>query len=147
MKRYVSGLHQASASPAAGDVPDGLFLVRVERTQYRWHAQKPYYIVLFTVLEPKAVAGHRFTGRLYCTPKVLWKLNWFLHDFGYDTELLGRDEIDDKSLIGLSGVVKMTHTVSHSTSPLNLEGFAPRSQWKELSDGTGSEASRPRKAS
>jgi hypothetical protein len=102
---------------------------------------------VFTVLGPKSVAGKRFTGRLYCTAKTLWKLNWFLRDFGYDPELLGRDEIDDQNLVGLSGVVKIRHTVSHGTSLLNLEGFAPRSQWKEMSDGTGSGASRPRKAS
>src|SRR2546422_10843402 len=29
--------------------PDGLFLVRVERAQYRWHAQKPYYLLRFVV--------------------------------------------------------------------------------------------------
>jgi hypothetical protein len=29
---------------------------------------------------------------------VLWKLNWFLRDFGYDADLLGQDEIDDKNL-------------------------------------------------
>jgi hypothetical protein len=27
------------------------------------------------------------TGRLYCTPGALWKLNWFLRGFGYDSEL------------------------------------------------------------
>jgi hypothetical protein len=70
-----------------------------------------------------SLAGHRFTGLSPAAAKALWKLNWFLHDFGYDTELLGCDEIDDKSLTGLSGVVKITHTVSHGTSLLNLEGF------------------------
>jgi len=79
MKRYVSGLSQASASPVEG-LPDGLFLVRIERAQYRWHAQKPYYALVFSALEPKALAGNRFIGRLYCSPKALWKLNWFLRD-------------------------------------------------------------------
>ena len=83
MKRYISGLNQASGSGTDG-VPDGLFLVRVERAQYRWHAQKPHYLFRFAVLEPKPLAGHPVTGRLYCTPKALWKLNWFLRDFGYD---------------------------------------------------------------
>jgi len=45
---------------------------------------------------------------LYCTPKALWKLNWFLRDFGYDTELLGRDEVDEKALLGLRGVVRVS---------------------------------------
>ena len=111
----------------------GLFLVRVERAQYRWHAQKPFYLLRFAVLEPKNFAGHSISGRLYCTPKALWKLNWFLRDFGYDTELLGRDEIDEKSLVGLRGVVKISHAVVNGTSLLNLDGFAPASQWEELS--------------
>ena len=104
MRRRIQGLHEADRS-AAHEVPDGLYLVRVTRAQYRWHAQKPFYILRFTVMEPKESAGRFVTGRLYCTPKALWKLNWFLRDFGYDTELLDRDEIDDKNLIGLSGVV------------------------------------------
>lgn len=134
MKRYISGLNQANASSPDG-APDGLFLVRVERAQYRWHAQKPYYLLRFVVLEPKALAGRSISGRLYCTPKALWKLNWFLRDFGYDTELLGRDEIEDKNLVGLRGVVKITRSVVNGTSLLNLDGFAPASRWEELSVG------------
>jgi hypothetical protein len=97
MKRYISGLNQANGS--TDDLPDGLFLVQVERAQYCWHAHKPYYLVRFLVLEPEPLAGYPITGRLYCTPKALWKLNWFLRDFGYDTELIGKDEIDDKALV------------------------------------------------
>jgi hypothetical protein len=146
MKRYISGLNRASASATEG-LPDGLFLVRVERAQYRWHAQRPFYALVFTVLEPKPLAGKRFTGRLYCTPKALWKLNWFLKDFGYDTELLGRDEIEDKNLVGLSGVVKITHSVVNGTSLLNLDGFAPHSQWEELAVGIEDQLQRTKAAS
>jgi len=123
---------------SADDVPDGLFLVRVERAQYRWHAHKPYYFAGFAVLEPKPLAGRSIAGRIYCTPKAMWKLTWFLRDFGYDTELLGKDEIDDKALVGLRGVVKISHAFVHGIS-VNLEGFAPASQWEELSAGIGSE--------
>ena len=146
MKRYVSGLNRANASATEG-LPNGLFLVRVERAQYRWHAQKPFYAFVFTVLEPKPLAGNCFTGRLYCTPKALWKLNWFLRDFGYDTDLLGRDEVDDQNLVGLSGVVKITHSVVNGTSLLNLDGFAPRSQWEELSVGIEDQSLRTKAAS
>ena len=145
MKRYVSGLSQASSSPAEG-LSDGLFLVRIERAQYRWHAQKPYFALVFSVLEPKEFAGNRFTGRLYCTPKALWKLNWFLRDFGYDTELLERNEIDDKSLVGLSGVIKISHAVVNGSSLLNLDAFAPVSQWERLSSGTENQISDTRAA-
>jgi len=146
MKRYISGLNRANASATEG-LLDGLFLVRVERAQYRWHAQKPFYGFVFTVLEPKPLAGNRFTGRLYCTTKVLWKLNWFLRDFGYDADLLGRDEIDDKNLVGLTGVVKISHSVVNGTSLLNLDGFAPRSQWEELSVGIEDQLPRTKAAS
>ncbi len=132
MKRRFQGLHQADRS-VASDLPDGLFLVRVHRAQYRWHAAKPYYILCFAVLEPQQFAETMVTGRVRCTPKGLWKLNWFLRDFGYDTELLGRDEVEDKNLAGLRGVVKINHTVLNSTSVVNLEGFAPAIQWEELS--------------
>ncbi len=132
MKRRIQGLHEADRS-AIGEVPDGLFLVRVQRAQYRWHARKPYYILRFLILEPKQMAGHSITGRVYCTPKALWKLSWFLHDFGYDTDLLGRDEVDEKALVGLCGVVKISHAILNGTSLLNLDGFAPAGQWEELS--------------
>ena len=132
MRRHIQGLHEADQT-AGGQVRDGLLLVRVERAHHRWDARKLFYLVRFSVLEPKELAGHSFAGRLYCTPRALWKLNWFLRDFGYDTELLGRDEIDEKSLAGLCGVVKISHTVVNGTSLLNLDGFAPASRWEELS--------------
>ena len=131
MRRRFQGLHQADRS-AASDVPDGLFLVRVQQAQYRWHAHKPYHLLRFTVLEPRQFEGQTFAGRLYCTPKALWKLTWFLRDFGYDHELLSHDEIEDKHLVGLRGVVKISHTSLNGTPFLNLDGFAPASQWEEL---------------
>src|SRR5437773_11902898 len=70
MRRYVSGLGQASAASAEG-LADGLFLVRVEKVQYRSHALKPYYGLVFTVLDPKLLSGNRLSGRLYCTRKAL----------------------------------------------------------------------------
>ena len=130
MRRRIQGLHEADRS-AANEVRDGLYLVRVTLAQYRWHAQKPFYIVRFAVIEPKERAGQSISGRLYCTPKVLWKLSWFLRDFGYDAESLGRDEIDEKNLVGLRGVVKISHDVVNGTSLLNLDGFAPNNQWGE----------------
>jgi hypothetical protein len=138
MKRRIQGLHEADRS-AANAIPDGLFLVRVGGAQYRWHAQTPYYVLQFSVLEPKHLAERSIIGRLYCTAKALWKLSWFLRDFGYDTELLGRDEVDEKALVGLRGVVKISHTVTNGASWLNLAGFAPASQWEELSSALPAE--------
>jgi hypothetical protein len=132
VRRRIQGLHDADHS-RAGEIPDGLFLVRVERPQHRWHRHKPYYVLRFAVIEPKQLAGHSIIGRLYCSPRALWKFNWFLRDFGYDIELLGRDEIDDKNLVGLRGVIKVSHAVVNGTSLLNLDGFGPATQWEELS--------------
>jgi len=132
MRRRIQGLHDADQS-AALEIPDGLFLVRVDRAQYRWHGQKPYYLLRFMVLESRLLAGRPITGRVYCTQKALWKLTWFLRDFGYDADLLGKDEIDDQALVGLQGVLKVSHTIVHGISVLNLDGFAPLSRWKELS--------------
>ena len=145
MKRQFAGLNQANGSSTEG-VPDGLYLARVQRVQYRWHKQKPYFLVRFGVLEPASGAGTSIAGHLYCTPKALWKLNWFLRDFGYDIELLGRDEIDEKAIGGLCGVAKISHTVLHGTSLLNLDGFAPANQWESLS-GVGLEVNRSKVAS
>jgi hypothetical protein len=131
MRRHILGLHEAGQS-AAGQIRDGVLLIRVERAQHRWGVRKPSYLFRFSILEPKEFTGHSFAGRLYCTPRALWKLNWFLRDFGYDTDLLGRDEIDEKSLVGLRGVVKISHTVLNGTALINLDGFAPASQWEEL---------------
>ena len=133
MKRRFPGLHQA-AQPV--EVPDGLYLVRVQQARYCWHTQKPHYALQFAVVEPKSFAGNPISGRIYCTEKALWKLSWFLRDFGYDTELLGRDELDTRALVKLQGVVKITHTTVNGTSLLNFDGFAPAARWEELS-GSG----------
>ena len=52
MRRYFESLRPADVS-AIHSVPDGTFLVRVDRAQYRWHKQKPYYEIRFAVLKPK----------------------------------------------------------------------------------------------
>jgi hypothetical protein len=54
----------------------------------------------------------------------------------YDTDLLGREEVDEKALSGLRGVVKISHTTVNGTSLLNFDGFAPASQWEELSSSS-----------
>ena len=132
MRRQIAGLHAADRC-AADQIPDGLFLVRVQKVQFRRQAQKPYYTLALAILEPKRFADHVISSRLYCNPRALWKLNWFLRDFGYDTELLGRDEVDESQLVGLSGVAKISHIVFQGTSLLRLDGFAPAGRWEELS--------------
>ena len=132
MNRYIPGLHQATTQAEEG-LSDGVFLARVERLQYRWYKHKPHYVVLFSVIEPKSCAGNRFSAHLDCSPRALWRLNWFLRDFGYDTDLLSRNEIDDRQLIGLCGIVRGRRTVVNGTSLLLLDGFAPQQEWTALS--------------
>lgn len=127
MKRRFQGL--ASMSQPDAEVPDGVYLVRVDQVHYRRERQKPSYYVRLAVIDPAALAGRALTGRLYCTPKALWKFSWFLRDFGYDAELFGREEIDDKALVGLAGVVKVSHTVINGHSLLSLDAFAPAAAW------------------
>ena len=130
MKRQIPGLR---AARSADSFLEGLFLVRVDQAHYNWHRQSPFFLIRFSVLEPKEYSTHSITGRIYCTPKALWRLNWFLHDFAYDTDLLGRDEVDEKALIGLRGVIRTSRRNLAGRSFLNLDGFAPSAQWEELS--------------
>ena len=132
MKRQITGLHAADRS-AADHIPDGIFLVQVQRARFQRQAQKPFYTLTLAILEPSRLSGHVLSSRLYCSSKALWKLNWFLRDFGYDTELLGRDEIDETQLVGLKGVVKISHVVCNGASLIRLDGFASATRWEELS--------------
>ena len=133
MKRRFAGLQETDS---ANTMQDGIFLVRVQKVEYRWHAQKPFYILRLCVIEPKELSEKMISGRLYCTAKALWKLGWFLRDFLYDPDLLGREEIDEKALFGLRGVVKVSHATRNGRSWLNFDGFAPASQWEELSSAS-----------
>jgi len=141
MKRQVPGLAEI-ARDSRPEIPDGIFLVRVDGAQFRWHAQKPFYVLRLSILEPNTLAGQSIIVRLYCTPKAMWKLGWFLRDFLYDPELLAHEQVDEKALPGLRGVVKISHTMRHGISLINLDGFAPAGQWEELSAAPCSNVSR-----
>jgi hypothetical protein len=127
MKRQINGLHRSLR--LGRDSRRGVFLVRVQRVQFRRQAQKPYHTLALAILGPSRLSGHILSSRLYCNPKALWKLNWLLRDFGYDTELLGRDEVDETQLVGLKGLVKISHIVFNGASLLRLDGFAPAGRW------------------
>jgi hypothetical protein len=130
MRRHIPGLHSVQQDPETN--LDGLFLVRVEGAAYRWHRQKSFWELRFIVLEPEPSALRSFSGRLYCTDRALWKLNWFLRDFGYDTELLSRDQVDEKALLNLQGIIRTSHTTLNGRSYQNLDAFAPAAEWDAL---------------
>ena len=133
MKRHVPGLSE-TARDSQSEVPDGVYLARIDHAQHRWYSQKRFYMLRLSILEPKPFAGSSIVSRLYCTPKAMWKLGWFLRDFLYDPELLSQNEVDERALRGLVGVVKISHTVVNGISLVNLDGFVPASQWGELSN-------------
>jgi hypothetical protein len=130
MKRRFQGL--ASTMKAEAEIADGVFLVRVDQVRYSEERQKSFYALRFSVLEPAPWVGRAFSARMYCTPRALWKFSWFLRDFGYDTELFGRDEIDDKALIGLTGVVKLSNSVVNGRQVTNLDAFATAAAWASI---------------
>ena len=131
MKRQIPGLHQETKHVEG--FLEGLFLVRIDQANYNWHPDKPFLSIRFTVLEPKQCSSRSIMGRIYCTRKALWRLNWFLRDFGYDTDLLGRDEVDERMLLGLRGIIRTSRRTLAGRSFLNLDGFAPAAEWEELS--------------
>lgn len=133
MKHHIPGLRRQISN--SDDISEGVFLTRVDRAFYRWHPQRPFFILRLSILEPKDHQGRSLTGRLYCTPRALWKLNWFLRDFGYDPDLMGREEVDEKALLGLRGIVRTSRTILNGHSFLNLEAFAPSGDWEDFSSG------------
>jgi hypothetical protein len=130
MKRRFQGL--ASTMRAESEISDGVFLVRVDQVRYSKERQRPFYALRFSALEPAPWVGCAFSARLYCGPKALWKFSWFLRDFGYDTELFGRDEVDDKALVGLRGVVKLSNSVVNGRHVTNLDAFATAATWGSI---------------
>ena len=146
MKHQIPGLADATRD-SRPEVPDGIFLVRVDGAQFRWHAQKPFYILRLSIVEPAVLAHRSVVGRLYCTQKAMWKLGWFLRDFFYDPDLFAHEQIDEKALPGLRGIVKISHTTINGISLMNFDGFAPASQWEELSSTPVSNVPNTAKAS
>jgi len=130
MKRQIPGLYLNQRG--VENKLEGLFLVRVDRARYRWHPQKPFVEIQFVILEPKRFENRRFSGRLYCTERALWKLNRFLQDFGYDAQLLKDDQVDERVLRNLRGVVRTSYTTLNGRSYQNLDAFAPEADWEAL---------------
>lgn len=128
MKKVIRGLNNTTARRTI--VPEGFYLVRVRQAAQRETNGKSYVVLELEVLEPASCAGQSIRTRLYCTPRALWKLHWFLQDFGYDRHQLEAEELDDKLLQGLKGVVKVSHHDAAGQTVVNLDGFAPALNWR-----------------
>jgi hypothetical protein len=88
------------------------------------------------VIEPTRLVDRIMSSWIYCNPRALRKLNWFLGEFAYDPDLPERDEIDQKRLIGLCGVVKVSRIVFEETPFLRFVGPGMENLIKLLSGAT-----------
>ena len=132
MRRHLPGLRPIDNRPRPADPRRLLPGASRESHLSRLQRQAVSRGSSFLSIEPRQFSASRFSARLYCTSKALWKLSWFLRDFGYDADLLGHDQIDDKALAGLQGVVKISYTNLNGRSYLNLDGFAPATNWQDF---------------
>ena len=62
------GLSDTARDSHSG-VPDGIFLVRLDGAQHRWRAQKRFYVLQLSILEPKLFAGRSIVSRLSAPPR------------------------------------------------------------------------------
>jgi hypothetical protein len=55
-----------------------------------------------------------------------------LCDFCYDRSLIERDEVDERALVGLKGVVRLSQPMVNGNRYLNLDGFMAAERWSEM---------------
>ena len=111
---------------------EGACRARVVRFGPAGHAAKPCLAATFLILEPAAYAGCCIRTRLYCHDRALWKLRWFLRAFRYDAELFAAEELDDRHVVGLEGVIRLAYW-GDARRRLDVEGFAFSERWGQLS--------------
>jgi hypothetical protein len=112
---------------------EGVYRARVVRFEPAGHAPKPCRAAMFLILEPAPYAGLHVRTRLYCHERALWKLRWFLNDFNYDAELLAADQLDDRRVVGLEGVIRLAYWGNDGHRRLDVQGFAASERWGDLS--------------
>ena len=130
MTRRIPGL--AAAGLSAVEIPDGRYLARITRAQHKYERKRPSYSISFEIMEPANFSRCDFSGQIACDHKTMWQLNWLLRDFGYDPNLLENDEVDERALRGLIGVVWVSYRTVSGRRVLQLDGFAPAERWVEF---------------
>jgi hypothetical protein len=138
MRTKIRGLNQPNERKT---LLEGPYLARVVRFEPGGHAAKPCRVVTFLVLDPGPYSSRYVRTRLYCHERALWKLRWFLRDFGYDHDLMATEELDDRQVVGLEGVIRLAFWGTDGQRRLDVQGFAPKEEWAELSERMG--AGRP----
>ncbi len=129
MRTKIQGLSQATER---NPLVEGSYRARVVRCGPAGHAAKPCLAATFLILEPAPYAGRYVRTRLYCHDRALWKLRWFLNDFNYDAELLAADELDDRRVVGLEGVIRLAYWGNDGHRRLDVQGFAHSERWGDL---------------
>ena len=130
MRTKIQGLSQASERKP---LVEGLYRARVVRFEPAGHVAKPCRTATFLILEPASYTGRYVRTRLYCHDRALWKLRWFLSDFGYDPGLMAAEELDDRRVVGLEGVIRLAYWGTDGHRRLDVQGFAPGDRWAEVS--------------
>lgn len=130
MRTRIQGLNQVNERKP---LTEGLYRARVVRFEPAGHAAKPCRTATFLILEPAPYSGRYVRTRLYCHERALWKLRWFLSDFGYDPGLMAAEELDDRRVVGLEGVIRLSFWGSDGHRRLDVQGFASLDRWTELS--------------
>ena len=136
MRTKIQGLNQTNERKS---LLEGPYLTRVVRFEPAGHAAKPCRSATFLVLDPGPYSGRYVRTRLYCHERALWKLRWFLRDFGYDHDLMAAEELDDRQVVGLEGVIRLAFWGTNGQRHLDVQGFAPKEEWTELSERLGGE--------
>jgi hypothetical protein len=130
MRTRIQGLSQSNKRKP---LVEGKYRARVVRFEPAGHAAKPCRTATFLSLDPTAHSGRYVQTRLCCHDRALWKLRWFLSDFGYDAELMAAEELDDRRVVGLEGVIRLAYWGTDGHRRLDVQGFAPADRWPEVS--------------
>jgi hypothetical protein len=130
MRTHIQGLNQPSERKP---LVEGLYKARVVKFEPAGHAAKPCRMATFLILGPDSFSGRHVKTRLYCHDRALWKLRWFLSDFGYDAELMAAEELDDRRVAGLEGVIRLSYWGLNGNRRLDVQGFARLDRWAEIS--------------
>ena len=131
MKRQITGLHAADRC-AADQIPDGVFLVRVQRASFSGRHRSLTTRSLWPFLSPADLPARSFRAALLqpespVEAELVPARLWLRHRTARSRR--GRRS----QLVGLKGVVKISHIVINGASLLRLDGFAPAGRWEELS--------------
>jgi hypothetical protein len=129
MRTRIQGLSQP---PEPSPLVAGAYRARVVRFGPAGHAAKHCRAATFLILEPAPYAGRSVRTRLYCHERALWKVRWFLRDFHYDAELLAAEELDDRRVLGLEGVIRLAYWGQDRHRRLDVQGFAHSECWGDL---------------